>query len=588
MYYIHATGVLRRREKFFLQLLPALIVFIAFLGVTLVSWKSAKNIVADEQHKILAQKNDETAKYLQERMKAYEDILRGGAGLFRASEVVTRQEWHQYIATYQIAERYPGVQGVGYIQSVDSDQLADHISQMRQDSYPTYSPFPAGSSSIYAPVVYLEPENEKNNSTIGFDMFSNKTSRHAMEKSRDIDEVVISDIVTLVQDRNDFNKQSGFLMYLPLYAKDNQPQTIAQRREAIRGYIYAPFRSHDLISQAPTVQDKQYGFKIYTTEVADSKVVFETDNFARFSQNSVNRQATTELPLQGVSWKITGYISPQVVNASVRSRPDGVLWSGVIFSFFVAGFIYLLLGNRSRALAEKESVNIQSAKDELLALASHQLRTPATGVKQYIGMLREGFVGTFTPAQKKLLDKAYASNERQLGTINEMLFVARADAGQLQLDFKHFEFKQVLQDIVDEQLGEMKKKRLDHKVKIPKKALPVYADKQYLRMAVENVISNAVKYTKDGGRVDIELTASHGMVVLRISDTGVGVAEADYSMLFKKFSRIPNELTSQVSGSGIGLYLARQVVDAHKGEIQFKSTPSRGSKVTLRLPIIQE
>lgn len=585
MYYIDAHALFRRREKVLFQFVPALVVFLAFLGITILSSNTAKNIYVQEYQKILEQKNTETTTSLQQRMNAYEDILRGGVGLFNASDVVTRQEWRQYLASYNISERYPGVQGVGYIELVNAEQLPSHIARVRNDNLATYAIFPEVDRSLYAPIVYLEPTNEKNIKAIGFDMLSEASRQNAMEKARDSGSASISNIVTLIQDRDEPDKQPGFLMYVPLYVKNSKPKSIQEKRAAITGFIYAPFRSYDLISQLQTAQDQQYGFKIETN--TDTKMaVYETDNFSELSTNSKNRAETAELTLQGITWKITGYVMPEVVNESVRSRPTSVLWGGVLFSFFVAGFIYLLLVNRSRVLADKESTSVQFAKDELLALASHQLRTPATGVKQYIGMLREGFVGSFTPTQQKLLDKAYASNERQLGTINEMLFVARADADQLQMSFSHFDFKQLVEDVVDEQVGQMAKKKLRHNLLVPKKSLPVRGDKEYLRMAVENVLSNAVKYTKDGGSIRIKITATQESVTLHITDTGVGVSKADHHLLFQKFSRIPNELTSQVSGTGIGLYLVKQVVDAHGGKIAFDSAPSKGSTVTMRLPIL--
>jgi signal transduction histidine kinase len=214
---------------------------------------------------------------------------------------------------------------------------------------------------------------------------------------------------------------------------------------------------------------------------------------------------------------------------------------------------------------QNEQAEVQSAKDELLALASHQLRTPATGVKQYIGLLREGYAGELSEEQRTYLDKAYASNERQLGTINEMLVVAKADTGHLELTKEAVDVNQMMRDIVEESDTHIKSR--DHNFKLYLTESPVYcfADRAYLRMALENIASNANKYTPDGGTITVTVLRKKTNVHIVVRDTGVGVSKKDFPMLFEKFARIPNELTRKVGGSGIGLYLAKKIVDEHRG-----------------------
>ena len=226
----------------------------------------------------------------------------------------------------------------------------------------------------------------------------------------------------------------------------------------------------------------------------------------------------------------------------------------------------------------------ENAKDDFLALASHQLRTPATGVKQYVGMLIEGIAGPLTELQQSLLNKAYASNERQLGIINEMLFVARADSDQIKIQEDEINIGLLLKDIVEEQQVAFKNKNQICKLEIPDTAICLIGDEQYIRMAIENVVSNATKYTQEGGKIEIILKENTKDMILEINDTGVGVAEEDMHLLFNKFSRIHNDLSSSVSGSGLGLYLVKKVVESHKGSVVFDSKLGVGSKVKITLP----
>jgi signal transduction histidine kinase len=226
----------------------------------------------------------------------------------------------------------------------------------------------------------------------------------------------------------------------------------------------------------------------------------------------------------------------------------------------------------------------QEAKDDFLALASHQLRTPATGVKQYLGMLKEGLAGPMSDLQTKLVNKAYESNERQLGIINEMLFVARADSGQIKIQSDLIDLNSLLEDIVEEQQVAFRNKRQIKKMSLPEQRVLFVGDSQYLRMAFENLISNATKYTHEGGKIEINLHNGIQDIVIEVCDTGVGVAEEDRELLFKKFARISNELSAIVSGSGLGLYLVKKVIEAHSGRIEFHSKVGVGSKVKIVLP----
>lgn len=226
----------------------------------------------------------------------------------------------------------------------------------------------------------------------------------------------------------------------------------------------------------------------------------------------------------------------------------------------------------------------ENAKDDFLALASHQLRTPATGVKQYVGMLIEGIAGPLTELQQSLLNKAYASNERQLSIINEMLFVARADSNQIKIQDDEINIGLLLQDIVEEQQVAFKNKNQICKLKIPNATICMFGDEQYIRMAIENVVSNAIKYTQEGGKIDITLKENNQNVILEVRDTGVGVADEDMHLLFNKFSRIHNDLSTTASGSGLGLYLVKKVVESHKGSVTFDSVLGEGSKVKITLP----
>ncbi|MGI9027808.1 MAG: ATP-binding protein [Candidatus Saccharimonadales bacterium] len=241
----------------------------------------------------------------------------------------------------------------------------------------------------------------------------------------------------------------------------------------------------------------------------------------------------------------------------------------------------------TEALTEQRTrlLEINQSKDEFISLASHQLRTPATGVKQYIGMLLEGYCGDLTDTQRRLLETAHESNERQLNIVNDLLNVAQVDAGKITLRKKVIDLTAMIRDIITEQAATFKNRRQQAVFKSQAKQVTIGADADRLRMVIENIIDNASKYSPLGSAVTITLKAIKTSVVIQIADTGVGIDPGDQSKLFKKFSRIDNPLSASVGGTGLGLYWAQQIIDLHGGKISVKSKSTQGSTFTITLPL---
>jgi len=228
---------------------------------------------------------------------------------------------------------------------------------------------------------------------------------------------------------------------------------------------------------------------------------------------------------------------------------------------------------------------LDQAKEEFVSLASHQLRTPATGVKAYISMLLDGYAGDLTQRQKEFLYKVFDSNERQLQIVNDMLNVARADAGRIIPEMVSTNLSALTQDIIDEQRPTIRERRQELKVLLPASRIEAVVDPKLIRMVMENILSNASKYTPEGGTVTVQLATNARHITLSITDNGVGIAEDDLPRLFKRFSRINNPLSTQRGGSGLGLYLARTIVLLHQGRLSAQSELGVGTQFTVELPL---
>lgn len=227
------------------------------------------------------------------------------------------------------------------------------------------------------------------------------------------------------------------------------------------------------------------------------------------------------------------------------------------------------------------------AKHDFVSLASHQLRTPASGVKAILYMMKQGDFGPLTERQQRYLQRAIESNDRQLRIIEDLLNVARADAGTLEINLDYINVADLVREVAFEQVAGARAKHQRFEVAVPEQAFAM-ADSEKLGMAIDNLISNAIKYTPEGGRVSVRLEEEDCRLDFRVEDNGVGITAEDIPRIFTKFGRIDSGQPGSSDSTGLGLYLTKQVVGLHHGGIDVQSTPGRGSVFRVFLPVTRE
>ncbi|MFM2120495.1 MAG: hypothetical protein RL722_1963 [Pseudomonadota bacterium] len=214
----------------------------------LLTWSQAwqtETREAGRQRAELERTAAEVASGLQRRLDANAEILRGVAGLFAASDDVSRSEFRDYLAGLGLDREHPGIQGVGFAQVVPAGELRRHESALRAEGFPDYRVQPAGPREHYTAIVMLEPMDWRNRRAIGFDMASEPVRRAAMEQARDEARAAITTRVTLVQE-TEKEVQSGFLIYLPVYRRQ-APESVEERQQQLRGWAYSPLRAGRLM-----------------------------------------------------------------------------------------------------------------------------------------------------------------------------------------------------------------------------------------------------------------------------------------------------------------------------------------------------
>jgi signal transduction histidine kinase len=235
-----------------------------------------------------------------------------------------------------------------------------------------------------------------------------------------------------------------------------------------------------------------------------------------------------------------------------------------------------------------ELQRLSNDKDEFIALASHQLRTPATVVKQYMAMLTQGSAGHLSEEQMDMIAIVYKSNERQLEIIEDLLRVARVDDGNVRLEKTSYDIVKQLELAMTKQAILFKTRKQTVSLHKSQQTIIVCMDQDLILMVLDNLLDNAGKYSKPGSQITIRVDQNNSHALISIQDTGVGIRAKDQQKLFKRFSRIDNPLSVSVGGTGLGLYWAKKILDLHGASIDVESVLSKGSTFTVKLPMLRK
>jgi len=232
---------------------------------------------------------------------------------------------------------------------------------------------------------------------------------------------------------------------------------------------------------------------------------------------------------------------------------------------------------------EKE---IDKAKTEFVSLASHQLRTPLSTVNWYSEMLLTGDVGEVTTEQKKYLEEIYNGNQRMVELVNTLLDVSRIELGTLVVESKPTNIVKLTQNVINEQKLQIIEKKIKLSPSFENNIPLITADPKLLRMVIQNLLSNAIKYTPDGGKIRASLSLDEKKnVILKISDTGYGIPANQQDKIFSKLFRADNVIGKDTEGTGLGLYIAKSIVEQVGGKLWFESEENQGATFYVALPL---
>jgi signal transduction histidine kinase len=240
--------------------------------------------------------------------------------------------------------------------------------------------------------------------------------------------------------------------------------------------------------------------------------------------------------------------------------------------------------NRRLAGQNERLRELDRLKDEFVSTVSHELRTPLTSIRGYLELLLADT--GLDEEQRRFLAVADRNSERLLGLVNDLLLVAEIDAGKLALDLRRVDLREIVAECVESSQPAVAAKGIELSLRTSQ--LPeLEGDPARLAQVLDNLVSNALKFTQPGGRVEVRLGTVDGTAVVEVEDTGLGLPEPDREQLFQRFFRSSEAARNAIPGTGLGLAIAKAIVERHGGRIELESAPGVGTTVRVELPLPQ-
>ncbi|MGZ5203136.1 MAG: CHASE domain-containing protein, partial [Telluria sp.] len=367
----HSSSPDSAHSQAFVPLLMAALVFLASLVVTFMVANNAEHNAESELESTFNYRARDLSAVLVRRMAIYEQVLQGARGFLRGSVDVSQRDFADYYGVLRLNERFPGIEALGIAAIIPPARLQAHVAAMRAAGFPDYDVKPPGPRELYTSVTHIQPFEDRNLRAFGYDMFSEPVRRAAMEAARDSGAAAVTGRVTLVQEAAQ-NAQPGFLMYVPVYRAGLPRNSVDERRAAIAGWVYAPFRMNDLMRGLGGEHASDLEVEIFDgREVAEANLLYRSPGARPRSPAAAGKRPMFEhtdvLTSAGRTWTLSIRSAPRF-EATLDKRPTAAIAAtGIGLGLLLSLVVWLLATERRRALqlASGMTLELRESRDRI-------------------------------------------------------------------------------------------------------------------------------------------------------------------------------------------------------------------------------
>ncbi|MCG8701564.1 MAG: cell wall metabolism sensor histidine kinase WalK, partial [Bacteroidales bacterium] len=240
-----------------------------------------------------------------------------------------------------------------------------------------------------------------------------------------------------------------------------------------------------------------------------------------------------------------------------------------------------------RAKAEQELRETMEIKSQFISTVSHELRTPLASMKEAVLIVLDGVAGEINDDQRHFLDVAKRNIDRLSRLINDVLDFQKLGSGKMKFKLEPGDFSKVAEEACNTMQPYARKREVHFSMSVENPLPPLSFDADRMIQVITNLVSNAIKFTPANGKVEVDISRVHDQVVMRVSDTGMGIPAEALPKIFNRFYRV-HRPGKEIKGTGLGLAIVKRIVDVHQGTISVESEMDQGTTFTVQLPIPQD
>jgi signal transduction histidine kinase/uncharacterized protein YozE (UPF0346 family) len=598
------------REKdsqiFNLSYLVLTVSILLTIGVTFNFFKSAKS---KDSIRFTNQVN-RLESSIENRINLYIALLRGTKGFIETNPEITRSNFANYVDRLDLQNKDAGVQGIGFAKIVKPEERDALTKKMIAENIWDFKAFPESEKDFYHTIVYLEPLSERNKRLIGFDISTEESFQNAIEQAKNINNASISAKIVLARS-DEINYQEGFTIFLPVYAQADVPVSEQLNNKDLSGFVFIAFKANNFFNDIyQTLPEQDISFKVFDNEVSAQNLLAHTVykhsdalNFANITDEK--HEAQNELLIAGRNWILQYNTLPTFAEQSSVGWTPLILICGFAFSFMLFGMTYWEASARAQVqktagelfemqkqrevLLESEREARQAAeeanatKDEFIAIVSHELKTPLNAIAGWARILKTQELARGT--KELALQKIDKNLRAQASLIEQLLNYSEIISGKSVLKEEQVDFSELFEEAFlqiqplakEKNIALSKNNQLDHHL-IP-------GDKQKLKIVIDNLLTNAVKFTQRGGKIETKVCETKGDVQMIVKDDGRGIGAEFLPYIFERYKQADNPNIRDYGGLGLGLTISKHIVNLHQGKIGVESEgKGKGSTFFVTFP----